>query len=185
MLFPQPFCTGITLPIGRPMSSRSSTGAGEAAAVEAEEQVARAVNSELKARRRASGKASISRAQPLKAAAPPAKPDKAFRQAWRRTAGELSEAEQRAAVEQALEVFRLLPPASSYAQHRIRVLEKALQLLDKARWAGARGVGGAPAGGAEPGGAAVPWPLSMLQPLQSYASSWLTMHYHVCCLGVQ
>jgi hypothetical protein len=105
--------------------------------VEAEEQVARAVNSELKARRRASGKASIAKAQPLKTAAPPAKPDKAFRQAWRRTAGELSEAEQRAAVLQALEVFRLLPPASSYAQHRIRVLEKALQLLDKARWAGA------------------------------------------------
>lgn len=33
---------------------------------------------------------------------------------------------------QALEVFRQLPPASSYAQHRIRVLEKALALLDKA-----------------------------------------------------
>ncbi len=28
-------------------------------------------------------------------------------------------------------MFRQLPPASSYAQHRIRVLEKALALLDK------------------------------------------------------
>ena len=139
--------------------------------MEAEEQVARAVNSELKARRRASGKASIAKAQPLKAAAPPAKPDKAFRQAWRRTAGELSEAEQRAAVLQALEVFRLLPPASSYAQHRIRVLEKALQLLDKARWAGARGVGGAPAGGAEPGGAAEATPLPVWQPLLNSSTS--------------
>ena len=127
----------------------SSPGAGEAAAVDSEDQLALAVNSELKARRRASGKASIARAQPLKAAAPPAKPDRAFRQAWRRTAGELSEADQRAAVLQALEVFRLLPPASSYAQHRIKVLEKALQLLDKARW-----VGGAPAGGAERGSCA-------------------------------
>ena len=62
-------------------------------------------------------------------------PTRAFRQAWKRTAGDLSEAEQRAAVVQALEVFRLLPPASSYAQHRIRVLEKALELLDKGtRW---------------------------------------------------
>lgn len=76
-------------------------------------------------------------AQPLKVPAPASsKPaGRTFRQAWRRTAGELSEAEQRRAVEQALEVFRSLPPSSSYAQHRIRVLQKALQLLDKAaRW---------------------------------------------------
>ena len=33
---------------------------------------------------------------------------------------------------QALEVFRQLPASSSYAQHRIKVLQKALELLDKA-----------------------------------------------------
>ncbi|KAL4443564.1 hypothetical protein ABPG75_011301 [Micractinium tetrahymenae] len=98
-----------------------------------EEEVALAVSRERKERRRASGKASLTRTAPLKVPAPrEAKPGATFRAAWRRTAGELSDAEQRRAVEQALEVFRQLPPSSSYAQHRIRVLEKALQLLDKA-----------------------------------------------------
>jgi hypothetical protein len=88
----------------------------------------REVAKELKARKRASSKASISKPQPLKLAAK----EDAFRRAWRHTAGDLTEADQRKAVHQALEVFRQLPPSSSYAQHRIRVLEKALQLLDKA-----------------------------------------------------
>ena len=55
-----------------------------------------------------------------------------FRQAWTKTAGELTEADQRRAVEQALEVFSQLPAQSSYARHRIKVLHQALQLLDKA-----------------------------------------------------
>lgn len=48
-------------------------------------------------------KASIAKAQPLKASAPtkaePAE-ERRFRQAWRRTAGDASEAEQRTAVQQ-------------------------------------------------------------------------------------
>ena len=107
------------------------------------------VAAQRKERRRASSKASIARTEPIQAAAPGGRGgtggggrsgggrggrrDAAFREAWRRTAGDLSEAEQRDAVVRALQVFRLLPAGSSYAQHRIRVLEKALQLLDKAR----------------------------------------------------
>lgn len=116
------------------MSERSS---GNIPGRPSEEEVALAVSKEHKERRRTSGKASIARSAPLKVPAPrETQPGSAFRAAWRRTAGDLSEAEQRRAVEQALEVFRQLPPSSSYAQHRIRVLEKALQLLGKARFVG-------------------------------------------------
>lgn len=108
-----------------------SSGEG-AQPVEVDEQLAIGLGKELRSRKRASSKASIARAEPLKVSgSPAAKPDRAFRQAWRKTAGELSEAEQRQAVLHALQVFRQLPPSSSYAQHRIRVLEKALELLDK------------------------------------------------------
>ena len=105
-------------------------------------QLALAVGGELKKKKRLASQAAkkdISKgAAPLKASPAPgasgssSRPGRTFRQAWRKTAGELSEAEQRTAVLQALEVFRQLPPASTYAQHRIRVLEKVLQLLDKA-----------------------------------------------------
>lgn len=158
-------------------------------------QLALAVGSELLKKKRAASQAvkkDISKgAAPLKASPAPSSSrqgNKTFRQAWRKTAGDLSEEEQRTAVlqvcppglqggddstccrvpccvlwacrrclvcrcpwgvtctahihrllhsalvsdPQALEVFRQLPPASSYAQHRIRVLEKALALLDKA-----------------------------------------------------
>jgi hypothetical protein len=37
---------------------------------------------------------------------------------------------------QAIEVFKLLPAASSYAQHRLKVMHQALALLDKDRQAG-------------------------------------------------
>jgi hypothetical protein len=109
-----------------------STGEG-AQPAEVDEHFALGLGKELKSRKRTTSKASIAKAQPLKVSgSPAAKPDRAFRQAWRKTAGDLSEAEQRQAVLHALEVFRQLPPSSSYAQHRIRVLEKALELLDKA-----------------------------------------------------
>lgn len=145
------------------------------------------MGSELRKKKRTPAQAAkkdISKgAEPLKASPAPSasRQGRTFRQAWRKTAGELSEEEQRKAVlqvrregspaagcrlaghacraprpqgvtpcpqpphvqlptlgappflrMQALEVFRQLPPASSYAQHRIRVLEKALALLDKA-----------------------------------------------------
>ncbi|KAL4447319.1 hypothetical protein ABPG77_007352 [Micractinium sp. CCAP 211/92] len=108
-----------------------SQGASTSIPVEpCEEEVALAVSKERKERRRTSGKASIARTAPLKV--PLRREASPIGPVWRRIAGELTEAEQRRAVEQALEVFRQLPPSSSYAQHRIRVLEKVLQLLDKA-----------------------------------------------------
>lgn len=122
------------------MSQAGTPGASEHLAEsssDSAEKLALAVSKERQKQKRASNKASISRgAEPLKVPGPrqeaaQAKTDAAFRAAWRRTAGELSEEEQRAAVLKTLEVFRLLPPSSSYAQHRIRVLEKALLLLDK------------------------------------------------------
>ena len=70
---------------------------------------------------------------------PPLGADSAFTAAWRRTTGDLSEPEQRRAVVQALEVFQLLPASSTYAAHRIRVLQKALELLDKAARRGGGG----------------------------------------------
>lgn len=59
--------------------------------------------------------------------------DRDFKQRWNAVAGDLSEDDQRKAVEQAIEVFKLLPPASQYAQHRLRVLHQALELLNKNR----------------------------------------------------
>lgn len=121
-------------PTPRAMSQGCPEDRAAAQPAEVELAVALQVSRELKSRRRSSSKASITKAQPLKVAREePSGPSggRTFRHAWRQTAGELSEADQRKAVRQALEVFRLLPPSSSYAQHRIRVLEKALQLLDK------------------------------------------------------
>ena len=57
--------------------------------------------------------------------------ERRFREAWRRTAGDASEGEQRRAVVQAIQVFQQLPAGSQYARHRLRVLRKALELLDK------------------------------------------------------
>lgn len=132
-MFPAP--TASTQLLGHILMSQEASGS--TLGQPSEEEVALAVSKERKERRRTSGKASIARTGPLKVPLRrEVSPGPAFRAAWQRTAGELSEAEQRRAVEQALEVFRQLPPSSSYAQHRIRVLEKALQLLDKARWAG-------------------------------------------------
>jgi hypothetical protein len=103
---------------------------------EIEETVAVRLGQELrKARRRNDSKASIARSKPLpvgKERSTEAASDRQFRAAWWTTAGDLSEADQHKAVLQALEVFRTLPPTSTYAQHRIKVLEKALELLDKA-----------------------------------------------------
>ncbi len=56
-----------------------------------------------------------------------------FRQQWRKTATGVSEEEQRKAILQTIEVFKLLPAASAYAQHRLKVLNQALQILDKDR----------------------------------------------------
>jgi len=131
------------------MSQSSGSGpaeAGTGGSADESTAVALAVSKQRKEKKRAGSKASIARKDPLQAHQQQREGEqqRSFRAAWRRTAGDLSEAEQRKAVEQALEVFRLLPPSSAYAQHRIRVLEKALQLLDKARcvWlAAGRGAG--------------------------------------------
>lgn len=79
---------------------------GEPIQPEDEEQVALQVSRQRKDKARTSNKASIAKAQPLKVAAKPQaeregrQQQRTFRQAWRRTAGELSEEEQRRAVEQ-------------------------------------------------------------------------------------
>ena len=116
--------------LASPPAARQGLDPGEAAAAE----VARRRQRESKAR----GKAAL-RPRPAGKGSGDTAERAAFRQAWAKTAEGLSEAEQREAVQRAIEVYSLLPPASSYAQHRLKVLRQALELLDKGRCAlGAR-----------------------------------------------
>ena len=85
--------------------------------------------------KRAQKRASISSRGPIPAEKAGEKRVGKFSQRWAKTVrgvGDLTEAEQRCAVQQALEVFETLPPQSSYARHRIQVLRQVLELLDKA-----------------------------------------------------
>lgn len=94
-----------------------------------DELLALAVNAELK--KRGKKKGSLAVRDPLPVAPRAQEPKRStFKKSWAKTAGSLSLEDQRKAVEQAIEVFSLLPPGSSYAQHRLKVLRKALDLLN-------------------------------------------------------
>jgi hypothetical protein len=81
---------------------------------------------ELNRRKKAQDKKSIARSAPLKVS--PSKKNTQDR--WRTTAGNFSEEEQKKAVQQAIEVYSLLPASSTYAKHKLKVLNQALQLLE-------------------------------------------------------
>ena len=91
-----------------------------------DKELALAVNAAVKKRNKKKG--SLAVRDPLPVA--PRSQERTFKQSWAKTAGSLTPEEQRKAVEQAIEVFGLLPPGSSYAQHRLKVLRKALDLLN-------------------------------------------------------
>jgi hypothetical protein len=87
---------------------------------------------ELSRRKKAQDKKSIARSVPLKVS--PSKKNttdkRSFEDRWRTTAGNLSEEEQKKAVQQAIEVYSLLPASSLYAKHKLKVLNQALNLLE-------------------------------------------------------
>jgi hypothetical protein len=101
------------------------------------EREALAVAERLRARRKSTGKSKLSgSAGPLDrspqkqpAADSKKKPFGVFKQKWLACAGELSEPEQLRVVEQAIEVFSLLPRESKYAQHRLKLLRKIQDIL--------------------------------------------------------
>lgn len=74
---------------------------------------------------------SIKKTAPLKhKSSKQSKKKEVFRQKWSKTAEGLPEEQQIKAVEKAIEVFETLPASSRYAQHRLAVLRKALELLN-------------------------------------------------------
>ena len=89
------------------------------------------LNKELKRRKRLQDKTSITRSGPLKVSPNKKNTDKrSFEDRWRSTAGNLTEKEQKKAVQQAIEVYSLLPASSTYAKHKLKVLNQALKLLE-------------------------------------------------------
>lgn len=102
------------------------------------------LNRQRKASAKSKQKASLSPAITTKAAKTKTTAEAKFKRQWEKTAAGLSEEEQRRAVEQAIEVFKQLPPTSQYAKHRLKLLHTALELLNKSRqgWLKAGGAGG-------------------------------------------
>lgn len=108
-----------------------------------EEGEAREIGVHLKSRRKSHGKTRlavcsgpINRPPSLTSTKPePAKKAlKSFKQRWLACAGDLDEAEQLKAVNQAIEVFSLLPRESQYAQHRLRLLNKVKSILEQSKY---------------------------------------------------
>lgn len=91
-----------------PMADRKGLTPDEAEAL--------AVSKQRKGKAKARGKASL----PATLGKPAPQSPASFRQQWVKTAAGLSEEEQRKAVLQAIEVYKLLPPSSQYARHRLK-----------------------------------------------------------------
>lgn len=86
------------------------------------------------ARRRSEAKGSIARTAPLRhapAAAPRRPPRAPYVKRWVPGAGEATDAEKLREIERQIEVAAALPRASRYAQHRLKVLSKAKDLLEQ------------------------------------------------------
>lgn len=98
----------------------------------------RRINDELKRRTTTKKKSSLaaSSGKPKPASKSAASDDEVdTRRKWTRVAraAGVSEEQQRKAVAQAIEVYSLLPAGSTYAQHRLKVLRKVAELLDRER----------------------------------------------------
>jgi hypothetical protein len=86
-------------------------------------------------RRRSENKNSIARTAPRRATAPAAAPRRTPRapyvKRWQAGAAEATDAEKLREIERHIEGAEALPRSSRYAQHRLKVLSKAKQLLEQ------------------------------------------------------
>lgn len=108
-----------------------------------EEGEAKEIGVHLRARRKSHGKTRLAvssgpiqrpPSRSSKKPEPVRKVLKTFKERWLSCAGDLNETEQLKAVNQAIEVFRLLPSESQYAKHRLRLLRKVKSILEQTKY---------------------------------------------------